>query len=75
MLSFVLLIGIAFLCLALSTVAPRVARPNMIIALSLAMSWAAACFNNRSRAEPGWIEALGRLLAVGLIAAIATSRS
>ncbi len=73
MLSLVLLIAIAFLCVALSVVAPRVAQPNMIIALALALSWAAACFHYRSRAQPGWIEVLGRFFAVGLIAAMATS--
>ena len=74
-LSLVLLIGIAFLCLALSSVAPRVAQPPWIIALALALTWSAACFHHRSRAEPGWIEVLGRFFAIGLIAAIATSLS
>ncbi|HEY4565092.1 MAG TPA: hypothetical protein VIJ36_19060, partial [Thermoanaerobaculia bacterium] len=75
MLSLVLLIGIAFICLALSAVAPKVAQPTMVIALALGLSWAGACFYFRSRAEPGWIEVLGRVFAVGLIVALAVSYS
>jgi hypothetical protein len=75
MLSLVLLIGIAFICLALSAVAPKAAQPTMVIALALGLSWAGACFYFRSRAEPGWIEVLGRVFAVGLIVAIAVSYS
>ena len=68
-------VAIAFICLALSAVAPRVAQPNLVIALAFALSWAAACFRYRSCAEPGWIEVLGRVFAVGLIVTIAVSYS
>jgi hypothetical protein len=71
----ILLIGIAFVCLALSALAPRVAQPNWIIAVALALSWAVACFHYRSRAEPGWIEVLGRAFGVGLVVALAVSYS
>ena len=73
MLVLILLIGIAFICLALSVLAPRVAQPNWSIAIALGVSWVAACLHYRSRAEPGWIEVLGRFFAVGLIAAVATT--
>jgi hypothetical protein len=73
MLSLVLLIGLAFLYMALSAFVPLVAETNMIIALALGLSWVAACRCYRSRAEPGWIEGLGRSFGVGLVVAIATS--
>ena len=79
MLSLVLLIGIAFIYLALSAVATTVAQVNMVTRLSAywncrgGLSWAAACFYYQSRAEPGWIEVLGRVFAVGLIVAISVS--
>jgi hypothetical protein len=71
----VLLIGLAFLYTALSTFVPLVdsTKTNMIIALALGLSWGAACRRYRSRAEPGWIEGLGRSFGVGLVVAIATS--
>jgi hypothetical protein len=71
----ILLIGLALICLTLSAVAPRVAPPSWVIALALGLSWAAGCLYHRSRAEPGWIEALGRFFAVCLTAAIAASYS
>jgi hypothetical protein len=73
MLSFVLLIGLAFLYMALSAFVPLVAETNMIIAFALGLSWVAACRRYRSRAEPGWIEGLGRSVGVGLVVAIATT--
>ena len=73
MLSLVLLIGLAFLYMALSAFVPLVAETNMIIALALGLSWGAACRRYRSRAEPGWIEGLGRSFGVGLVVAIAAS--
>lgn len=75
MLSLVLLMGLAFLCLALSVLVPQVPQPTMIIALALGLSWGAACYRYRSRAEPGWIERLGRFFGVGLVVAIATTSS
>jgi multisubunit Na+/H+ antiporter MnhB subunit len=73
MLLLVLLIGLAFLYMALSAFVPPVAETNMIIALALGLSWGAACRRYRSRAEPGWIEGLGRSFGVGLVVAIAAS--
>lgn len=69
----ILLIGLAFICLTLSAVAPRVAQPSWVIALALGLSWVAACLYHRSRSETGWIETLGRSFAICLIAAIAAS--
>jgi hypothetical protein len=73
MLVLVLLIGLAFLYMALSAFVPLVAPTNMIIALALGLSWYVACRRYRSRAEPGWIEGLGRSFGVGLVVAIAAS--
>ena len=73
MLSLVLLIGLAFLYLALSAFVSLVAGTNMIIALALGLSWGAACRRYRSRAESGWIEGLGRSVGVGLVVSIAAS--
>jgi hypothetical protein len=73
MLSFVLLIGLAILYAALSAFVPLGAKANMITALALGVSWGAACLRYRSRAEPGWIEGLGRCFGVGLVVAIAVT--
>jgi hypothetical protein len=73
MLSLGLLIGLAILWMALSAFVPLVAETNMIIALALGLSWGAACHRYRSRAEPGWIEGLGRSVGVGLVVSIATT--
>jgi hypothetical protein len=73
MLLLILLIGVALLCAALSAIAPKVAQPTIVIALALGLSWCAACYHYRSRAEPGWIEGLGRAFGIGLLVAIATS--
>jgi hypothetical protein len=73
MLVLVLLIGLAFLYLALSAFVPLGAETNLIIALALGLSWVAACRRYRSRAEPGWIEGLGRSVGVGLVVSVATS--
>ena len=73
MLLLVLLIGLAFLYMALSAFVPLGAWTNMIIALALGLSWRAACRRYRSRAEPGWIEGLGRSFGVGLVVSIAAS--
>lgn len=75
LLVLVLLIGLAFLCMALSVLVPQVAQTNMVIALALGLSWAGACYRYRSHAEPGWIEALGRSFGIGLVVAIAVSYS
>jgi hypothetical protein len=66
-----LLIGLAILLMALSAFVPLVAPTNMIIALALGLSWHAACRRYRSRAEPGWIEGLGRSVGVGLVVSTA----
>jgi len=73
MLFLILLIGLAFLFMALSAFVPPVAWTNMIIALALGLSWGAACRRYRSRAEPGWIEGLGRSFGVGLVVSIAAT--
>jgi hypothetical protein len=73
MLVLVLLIGLSMPLLALSAFVPLVAPTNMIFALALGLSWYVACRRYRSRAEPGWIEGLGRSFGVGLVVAIAAS--
>ena len=75
MLFFGVLIGFAFVYMALSAFVPPVTETNMIIALALGLCWGAACRRYRSRAEPGWIEGLGRSFGVGLVVALATSYS
>ncbi len=71
MLLLVLLIGHAFLYMAVSASVPLGAETNIIIALALGLSRGAACRRHRSRAEPGWIEGLVRTFGVGLVVAIA----
>jgi hypothetical protein len=66
-----LLIGLVILLMALSAFVPLVAGTNMIIAIILVLSWGAACRRYRSRAEPGWIEGLGRSVGVGLVVSTA----
>jgi hypothetical protein len=73
MLFLILLIGLSFLWMAMSAFVPPVAWTNMIIALALGLSWGAACRRYRSRAEPGWIEGLGRSFGVGLVISIAAT--
>ena len=73
MLFLVLLIGLSMPLLPLSAFVPLVAPTTMIFALALGLSWGAACRRYRSRAEPGWIEGLGRSFGVGLVVAIAAS--
>ena len=73
MLFLVLLIAAGFLYMALSAFVPLGAETNIIIAVALGLSWGAACRRYRSRAEPGWIEGLGRSFGVGLVVAIAAS--
>jgi amino acid transporter len=73
MLFLILLIGLAFLYMALSVFVPPVTWTNMIIALALGLSWGAACHRYRSRAEPGWIEGLGRSFGVALVVSIAAT--
>jgi multisubunit Na+/H+ antiporter MnhB subunit len=65
------LIGLSILLMALSAFVPLVAETNMIIALALGLSWRAACRRYRPRAEPGWIEGLGRSVGVGLVVSTA----
>jgi hypothetical protein len=66
-----LLIGLVILLMALAAFVPMVVGTNMIIALVLGLSWGAACRRYRSRAEPGWIEGLGRSVGVGLVVSTA----
>ena len=71
-LGLMLPIPFAFVYAGLAAIAPS-APSNLIIGVALALSWVAACFHFRSIAEPGWIESFGRLVAISLIAAVATS--
>jgi hypothetical protein len=73
MLFLILLAGLSFLLLALSAFVRSVAWANMAFALALGLSWVAACLRYRSRAEPGWIEGLGRSVGVGLLVSIAAT--
>jgi hypothetical protein len=73
MLLLILLIGFSFVYMAVSAFVLLGAASDMIIVFPLGMSWAAACFRYRARAEPGWIEGLGRCLGVGILIAIATT--
>jgi hypothetical protein len=73
MLFVVLLIGLSIPLLPLSAFVPLVAPTTTIFALALGLSWYLACRRYRSRAEPGWIEGLGRSFGVGLIVAIAAT--
>jgi hypothetical protein len=66
-------IGLSFLLMGLSAFVPLVGWTNLIIALALGLSWDAACRWHRSRAEPGWIEGLGRSVGVGLVVSNAAS--
>jgi hypothetical protein len=65
------MIGLVILLFALAAFVPLGAEANLIIALALGLSWRAACRRYRSRAEPGWIEGLGRLVGVGWIVSTA----
>jgi amino acid transporter len=65
------LVGLVILLFALSPFVPLVAGTNIIISLALGLTWVAACRRYRSRAEPGWIEGLGRSVGVGLVIATA----
>ncbi len=69
MLLLELMIGLSIVWFALSGYIELWA--NMIIALALGLSWVAACRRYRSRAEPGWIEGLGRAVGVGVVVSIA----
>lgn len=65
----VLFLGLTFaltiILIPLSLVVPLVAWTNVPIALAFGLSWLAACHRFRSRAERGWIEVIGRAVAVG----------
>jgi hypothetical protein len=62
-----LMIALSILLMLLSVFVPLVPWTNMIIALALGRSWLAASRRYRSHAELGWIENIGRSVAVGLI--------
>ncbi len=51
----------------LSAFVPLVAWTNVVIALALGLPWLAACRRYRSRAESGWIEGMGRFVAVAWV--------
>jgi hypothetical protein len=71
MLSLVLMTGLSTLLWPLSAFVPLKPPTNAIFALVLGLSWCVACRRYRSRAEPGWMEGLGRVFGVGLVIAIA----
>jgi hypothetical protein len=73
-LGLILLMPSALVYAVLDALIPT-APTNLIVGIALALSWVAACFHFRSIAEPGWIEGFGRLVAISLIAAVATSYS
>ena len=62
-----LMIALGILLLLLSAFVPLVPWTNVIIAFALGLSWLAASRRYRSRAELGWIEGIGRSVAVGSI--------
>jgi hypothetical protein len=64
MLSF----GLVLLVMALPWCGPV---EILILFVASVLSWIAACLVYRSRAEPGWIEGLGRSVGVGWLAYIA----
>jgi len=64
--------GLAILLMFLSAFIPLRGWTNGIEALTLGLAWLSACRRHRSRAEPGWIEVVGRLVGVGWIVCIAT---
>ena len=66
-----LMIGLVILLMPLSVFVPLVPWTNVIIALALGLSWLATCRRYRARAESGWIEGLGRIVAVGWVASTA----
>ncbi len=55
------------LALALVAFVPPFPPESLVFALALGLSWYVACRRYRSRAEPGWIEVLGRSFGVGLV--------
>lgn len=68
-----LMIGLAILLMLLSAFVPLRGWTNVIIALALGLSWLAACRRYRSRAEPGWIEGMGRFVGVGWVVSTAAT--
>ncbi len=68
-----LMIALLILLMLFSVVIPLVPWTNVLIALSLGLSWLAVCRRNRSRAELGWIEGIGRSVGVGWIVTTAVS--
>ena len=68
-----LMVGLVILLMFLSAFVPLVAWTNVIIALTLGLSWLAACRRYRSRAESGWIEGMGRFVGVGWVVSTAAT--
>ena len=67
------MIALLILSMLLSAFVPLVPWTNIPIALALVLSWLVASRRHRSRAEPGWIEVLGRTVGVGWIVSEASS--
>jgi hypothetical protein len=75
MLALGLLVVLLFLYMALSELdlLGVWAWTDLIITVALGLSWGAACRRYRSRAEPGWIEGLGRSFGFSLVVCVATT--
>ncbi len=64
-------IALAIFLMLISGFVPLVPWTNVVVALALGLFWFAASRRYRSRAELGWIEAVGRSVAIGWIVATA----
>jgi hypothetical protein len=64
MLSLGLLVGLFFFYMALAQMGLLNIWMDLIMTVAVGVSWSAACWFHRSRAEPGWIEGLGRSFGV-----------
>jgi hypothetical protein len=71
MLSLGLLVALFFLYMALAQMGLLNIWTDLIMTVAVGVSWSAACWFYRSRAEPGWIEGLGRSFGVSLVLSIA----
>jgi hypothetical protein len=60
-----LMIAVVMLAMLLAAFVALVPWTNTVFGLALALSWFVAARRHRTRAEPGWIEWIGRALGVG----------
>jgi hypothetical protein len=70
-LSLGFLVGLFFLYMALAQMGLLNIWTDLIMTVAVGVSWSAACWFHRSRAEPGWIEGLGRSFGVSLVVCVA----